>query len=354
MATALSGQEGLAASLAERATRAARGWRPGAEITDVRPLTGGASSLTFLATVVGVPGPENQLVLKVAPPGLEPVRNRDVLRQARVMQALHGAPGVVVPPVYFTDQGQPPETPPFVAMGLVPGECVEPVLADERDPARRAEYHARGMDAAAVLAAIHQVDPAKAGLGGERVVSLGEEIDRWTRAFGTVSADLQGDYRRCAQALHETVPQPLPPAVNHGDYRVGNTLCEHGHVTAVIDWEIWSLGDPRVDISWLTFFTDEARHPAAPSTAPTGMPTAAELLAGYATAGGPPLPDLAWFDALTRYKEAAATALLIKRGRKADSLPPTIARMVPTLPDLIRQAQRLLSGQRPSVQRNRP
>jgi len=28
-------------------------------------------------------------------------------------------------------------------------------------------------------------------------------------------------------------------------------------VNAVIDWEIWSVGDPRVDLAWLTFFTDD-------------------------------------------------------------------------------------------------
>jgi aminoglycoside phosphotransferase (APT) family kinase protein len=312
-------------------------------VTAVRALTGGASSLTFKATLTGAGGQDQQVVLKVAPPGLEPVRNRDVLRQGRVLRALHGAPGVLVPAVYFADEGEPPQVPPFIAMALVPGECVEPVLADERDPARRAEYHARGMDAALVLAAIHRVPPEHAGLAGEPAVSLSSEIDRWTRAFTTVPDDLRGDYQRCAQALHETRPVPLPPAVNHGDYRLGNTLCEGGHLTAVIDWEIWSLGDPRVDVSWLMYFTDEARHPAAPSAEPTGVPSVPELLAGYAEAGGPPTADLNWFHALTRYKEAAATGLLIKRGRKTGGLAPTMERMVPRLPEMLDEAEQFLS-----------
>ena len=44
--------------------------------TDVAPLTGGASSLTYSARVEG-----GRVVVKVAPPGLAPVLNRDVLRQ---------------------------------------------------------------------------------------------------------------------------------------------------------------------------------------------------------------------------------------------------------------------------------
>jgi aminoglycoside phosphotransferase (APT) family kinase protein len=325
----------LRESLRERADKAAQQWAPGAQVTNVVPLTGGASSLTFVAELLGAPQPHSRVVLKVAPPGLPPVRNRDVLRQGRLMAALYGRPGVPVPPFLFQDAGAPP----FIAMGLIPGECVEPVLAETRDPARFAEIRARALDAARALAALHSVEPAQAGLGDEPVVTLADEIDRWTRAFTTVPDDLQGEYERCARALHATIPAGLPPVVNHGDYRLGNTLCADGTVTAIIDWEIWSVGDPRIDLSWFTFFTDEAKHPAMPSPGPTGVPSAAELLAAY----GRDLPDLPWFDALTRYKEAGASALLIKRGRKTGEMPGLVRQMTPALPVLLREAEELLS-----------
>jgi aminoglycoside phosphotransferase len=354
----------LRESLRERAGRAAQQWAPGAQVTHVMPLTGGASSLTFVAELLGAPQPHSRVVLKVAPPGLPPVRNRDVLRQGRLMAALYGRPGVPVPPFLFQDAGAAPYgaagdgadgdsaavdnagdhgagagAPPFIAMGLIPGECMEPVLAESRDPARFAEIRVRALDAARALAALHSVEPAQAGLGDEPVVTLADEIDRWTRAFTTVPPDLQGEYERCARALHATIPAGVPPVVNHGDYRLGNTLCAGGAVTAIIDWEIWSVGDPRVDLSWFTFFTDEPKHPAMPSTEPTGMPTAAELLAAY----GRDLPDLPWFDALTRYKEAGASALLIKRGRKTGEMPGLVRQMTPALPVLLREAEELLS-----------
>src|SRR5262249_59790448 len=77
--------------LAARATDAAHEWAPGCTITDVEPLTGGWSSLTFTARVDGGPVPAECIVLKVAPPGVEPVRNRDVARQARPLRALAAA-----------------------------------------------------------------------------------------------------------------------------------------------------------------------------------------------------------------------------------------------------------------------
>ncbi len=329
--------------LRDRAATAVQRWHGGARVTDVEPLTGGSSSLTFVARVEDGPAGDDVLVLKVAPPGLPPVRNRDVLRQGRVLRALHGA-GVVVPPVHFDDPGEPPDVPPFIAMGFVPGTSVEPVLAPARDPRTFAEVRARAFDAAAVLAAIHRVDVAGTGLGDEGAVGLVDEVDRWTRAFATVPPDLQGDYLRCADALVDAAPAALPAVVNHGDYRLGNTLGEDGRVTAVIDWEIWSVGDPRVDVAWFTFFTDEAGHPAARSSEPSGMPTAAELLDAYAAAGGAPLDDLLWFHALTRYKEAAATALLVKRARRSGDLHPALERMVPALPRLVDEGLGLLAG----------
>src|SRR5580698_7849392 len=45
-----------------------------AGVTGVVPLSGGASSLTYAGTL-----DERRVVVKVAPPGVEPVRNRDVL-----------------------------------------------------------------------------------------------------------------------------------------------------------------------------------------------------------------------------------------------------------------------------------
>lgn len=302
-------------------------------MTDVRPLTGGASSLTFTATHRG-----ERIVLKVAPPGLAPLNNRDVLRQARLLRALGQAADVPVPPVLFEDAGEPN----FFAMAFVEGDCAEPLLRMGPVPESPELIREAAMEAARVLVTLQRVEPGEVGLGDEPVVGLDEEIDRWTRAFGTVDAELGGAYERAAAELHRTMPAAQPPVVTHGDYRLGNMLVARGRVAAIIDWEIWSIGDPRVDLSWFLFFTDESGHPMAPASEPSGMPSAAELLDAYvgASGGGEP-KDLLWFDALTRYKEAAATALLVKRYRRQGST--ALDHAAPLLPRLVEETLDLLS-----------
>ena len=345
MMAASQADETLLAQLRDRVGQRVTGWRPGARVRDVSPLTGGTSSLTFLVELAGVPAGETPVVLKVAPPGLPPLRNRDVLRQARLQQGVQGSRRPLAPDVLFSDPGDPPDVPPFMAMNLVAGECVEPVLSDAAERPAPGVVRARFFDAVEVLAQLHGIVPAEAGLADEPVVGLADEVDRWTRAFATLPREMAGDYERAAKALRASMPAPLPPAVNHGDYRLGNTLCEGMRVNAVIDWEIWSVGDPRVDLSWMTFFTDDAGHPAVAPGTVVGTPAGREVVRAYEEALGRPVPELGWFDALTRYKEAAATGLLLKRALKLGRpVKESMTRMQPELPRLVRDAIRIVSG----------
>jgi aminoglycoside phosphotransferase (APT) family kinase protein len=337
--------ETLLAQLRDRVAQRVTDWRPGALVRGVSPLTGGTSSLTFLVDLAGVAAGETPVVLKVAPPGLAPLRNRDVLRQARLQKAVQRAGRPLAPDVLFSDPGDPPQVPPFMAMNLVPGDCVEPVLTDAAGRPGPGQVRARFLDAVQVLAQLHEIKPSAVGLGDEPVVGLAEEVDRWTRAFVTLPGDLAGDYQRAAKALRASIPAPLPAAVNHGDFRLGNTLCEGSRINAVIDWEIWSVGDPRIDLAWLTFFTDDAGHPAVAPGTVAGTPAGREIVRAYEDAVGRPVPELGWFDALTRYKEAGVTGLLLKRAMKLGRpVKDSMARMQPELPRLVQDAIRIVSG----------
>jgi aminoglycoside phosphotransferase (APT) family kinase protein len=337
--------ETLLAQLRDRVAQRVTDWRPGALVRGVSPLTGGTSSLTFLVDLDGVDAGETPVVLKVAPPGLAPLRNRDVLRQARLQKAVQRTGRPLAPDVLFSDPGDPPQVPPFMAMNLVPGECVEPVLCDAAVRPAPGQVRARYFDAVQVLAQLHEIKPAAVGLGDEPVVGLADEVDRWTRAFVTLPGDMGGDYQRAAKALRASIPQALPPAVNHGDFRLGNTLCEGDRINAVIDWEIWSVGDPRIDLAWLTFFADDAGHPAVAPGTVAGTPAGREIVRAYEGALGRPLPELGWFDALTRYKEAGVTGLLLKRAMKLGRpVKESMARMQPELPRLVQEAIRIVSG----------
>jgi len=304
--------------LAARATAAAQSWAPGCRVDDLQTLEGGAVSLVFTATATGSPRGSDRIVLKVAPPGLPPVRNRDVLRQGRCMDALAAHTSIPVPTVLFSDAGAPVEVPPFFATTFVAGECAEPLLDAPRVQRSPELVQARILNAARVLGELHRVRPADIGLGDEPVSTPTEEVERWTRTLESCPDDLRVGYQEAADALLATAPAVREDVVVHGDYRVGNMLIDGETITGIIDWELWARADRGLDLTWLLFFTEEADHPIARHGVPSGTPSFRAILDVYEDAYGAPAGDLTWWHALTRYKEAAAMALIAKLARRRD------------------------------------
>jgi aminoglycoside phosphotransferase (APT) family kinase protein len=50
--------------------------------------------------------------------------------------------------------------------------------------------------------------------------------------------------------LMDNVPDRVDPVLGHGDYRLGNILCEDSHLTGVLDWELAHFGDPHEDLAF--------------------------------------------------------------------------------------------------------
>jgi aminoglycoside phosphotransferase (APT) family kinase protein len=304
-------------------------------VTGVRPLAGGASSLTFRADRDGRP-----VVVKVAPPGHEPVGHRDVLRQARLVRAL-GATGVPVPGVLVEDGGAPPGTPPLFVTTLVDGEAFEP-LFDPRDGEPDRDVAARFRAAARTLAALHRLRPADLGVAGEPVTDAAAEVRRWCATLETVDPALVPGWPRVRDALLADVPAPIDEAVVHGDFRLGNLLAVGTRIAAVIDWEIWSIGDPRIDAGWFLINADPLTYDR-PTGYPDFVPPVAELAGCYADAYGSAVPALSWFMALACFKSSATWALIVKHNRRR-SVPRTdLEAMAPALPRLLERAQALLA-----------
>jgi aminoglycoside phosphotransferase (APT) family kinase protein len=304
----------------------------GANITDVTPLAGGASSLTFRAARGG-----QAVVVKVAPPGVEPVAHRDVLRQARIIKAL-AATRIQVPEVLWEDLGNPPHTPPLFVMSHVEGDCVEP-LFDGCPPTL--ELVERYRNACRAMAALHSLAPIDLGLGGEPVVDPVAEVHRWSDTLQTVDAALVPDWHGVRDGLLHCAPPAMGPTVVHGDFRLGNLLAVGARINAVIDWEIWSIGDPRIDAGWFLINCDPDTYRRVPAAAGMAPPTD-ELAEIYQQELGREVGDLAWFTALACFKSAATWSLIVKHNRRRRCSRAELEAMAATLPRLLARARSMV------------
>jgi aminoglycoside phosphotransferase (APT) family kinase protein len=297
---------------------------PASELTEFESLPGGHSGITCLGTVT-LPGAERErVVIKATPPGRRPVGRHDVLRQARILSLATsaGAGRVRVPEVLIADDSLDDE--PYFVMRWHPGESVEPVL----DPAGHLSpdiVEARAFSAIEALAELHAM-PAP----DEPVLTPAQELKRWIPTMRTLDAVLREGSEALEAALLSSAPPPAGPAIVHGDFRLGNTLCTDGKVNVVIDWEIWSVGDPRVDMGWMVLFCDPRNFPGVGDAA-CPMPSARSLWDAYEQATGASTERSEWFESLARYKMAAIMGNNLARHRSGryhdpfqEQLPPTI------------------------------
>jgi aminoglycoside phosphotransferase (APT) family kinase protein len=130
--------------------------------------------------------------------------------------------------------------------------------------------------------------------------------------------------------------------VVHGDFRLGNLLVVGPDVTAVVDWEIWTVGDPRVDLGWFLVNADPATYLRATRYAGR-LPAPTELLDRYEQARGCTVPAVAWFEALACFKSTATWGRIVKHNRRRAEPDAEVEAMALVLPHLLERARALLS-----------
>ena len=197
-------------------------------------------------------------------------------------------------------------------MSHIEGDCVEP-LFDGCAPAE--DLADRYRNACRTMATLHSLSPNDLGLGDEPVVDPIAEVHRWCDTLQTVDPTLVPDWPDVRDALLGCAPTAIGPGVVHGDFRLGNLLAVGARINAVIDWEIWTIGDPRIDVGWFLINSDADTYRRVPESAGMAPPTA-ELAEIYQQELGYQVADIAWFSALACFKSAATWSLIVKHNRR--------------------------------------
>jgi len=103
------------------------------------------------------------------------------------------------------------------------------------------------------LAALHNIDPDRVGLGdyGRREGYFARQIPRWSRQWELSRQSDNANIERLVAWLPRNIPADDLCAISHGDYRIGNVMF-HPHeprIVAVLDWELSTLGHPLADLA---------------------------------------------------------------------------------------------------------
>jgi aminoglycoside phosphotransferase (APT) family kinase protein len=323
----------------------------------------GLGSGPVRAKRIGVPGGSNftflleresgRFVLRRPPRPPLPPSAHDMVREATLQLAL-AKQGIRVPPIVAVCEDPDLIGAPFYVMehldGYVIADELPPSLAQDADARRRL-----GLDLVDTLVEVHAADVSEPDLAA--FVRPGSYAERQVRRFlqlWPLNATRELPVPEVGERLGATLPEPLPLAAVHGDYRLGNVIVapDGGEIVAVLDWEMGAIGDPRADLGYLVAtYTEPGGEPnplgASPATATEGFPSRAELVARYEDGSGRRVERLPWFEALALWKAAVFCEAIygrFLRGELGDA--PFAARFEQSVPQVVLAAKAALQRDR--------
>lgn len=217
-------------------------------ITGMALLSGGAIQQNW-AVDVAFGGASEAWVLRTDNAAVLAVSHSRVAEFA-LLRAAFAARVTVPEPLFLCEDASVTGAPFFVmrrVAGIAAGHRV--VKSETLGGGREACARALGRE----LARIHTVTPPRADLS-----FLGDAPADSCLAFiagQRAALDRQVLPRPALEwglrHLERTAPPPLPPVLNHNDFRTGNIMLSDAGVTAVLDWEFAGWGDPHADLGWL-------------------------------------------------------------------------------------------------------
>jgi len=137
------------------------------------------------------------------------------------------------------------------------------------------------------------------------------QVDRWTAFVERIKGRELPGFDEAAAWLRAHRPIDFIPGIMHGDYQFANVMYRDGapaQLAAIVDWEMGTVGDPKLDLGWVVQSWPEDTH-AVDATKSSyvdmfGMPSRAEVLEHYAKVSGRQVDDMDYYVILAKWKLA--------------------------------------------------
>lgn len=270
----------------------------------------GQSNLTYLVSDQA----GHRWVLRRPPLGDLLASAHDVQREVRILTALERT-NVPTPRVLGVSHygGNP--------LALI--EYVDGIVVDQVSVALNLTPELRrriGFSMVSTLAKIHAVDLTATGLIdlASHKPYAERQLKRWSGQWQASKTRELPAMDQLTDRLYNAVPDQREMTLVHGDFHLRNVITsrESGSISAALDWELSTLGDPLADVGTMLAYWPRAGEATADGfNAPAlpGFPEPDELIKTYVDETGRDPSALGFWHALGLWKIAIIAEGIVRR-----------------------------------------
>ncbi len=281
--------------------------------------------------------------IRIPPPSAPESRDEGILREWRIIEALEGTDVPHTPAIAMcADKSVLGRS--FYLMGFVDGWS--PMNTDGWPAPFDQDLEARkGLSYQLVegIALLGNVDWRARGLEdlGRPDGFHDRQVDRWTAFLQRIQQRELPGFDVAAAWLRAHRPIDYVPGLMHGDYQFANVMFEHGapaRLAAIVDWEMGTVGDPKLDLGWVVqgwpADTNDPSVSGASYADMYGMPSRQEVVDHYAEVSGRQVDDLDYYIILAKWK----LAVVLEQGYQRAGEDPKLQAFGPIVLNLMKDA----------------
>lgn len=312
----------------------------------VQQFPSGYSNLTYLLAT-----PQREYVLRRPPLGTYAPRAHDMQREFQVLSRLKPVYAAVPRPLHYCDDSGIIGAP-FYLMERVRGVILRQGAPDgiELTPSLM-----RSLSEAAVdhLADLHALDIAATGLAelGKPDGYAQRQISGWAERYRRSATDAITAMDEASDWLAANVPtEPTRASFIHNDYKYDNLVLDPTdltRITAVLDWEMATVGDPLMDLgTTLGYWAEESDHPALKPFNLTWWPgnlTRQEVVQRYADRSGLDVSNVLFYYVFGCFKIGVIVQQIYARYRQGHTQDPRFAGLIHVVQACADNAQRAIA-----------
>lgn len=297
---------------------------------EVRQFANGFSNLTYLLRIE-----DKEYVLR-RPPFAAPKRGHDMGREYTVISKLNDVFEKTPKALAYTDDGSVIGAP-FYLMSKVEGEILTAKEAHARkvSPDEFTTIATTWLD---TFVAFHECDYQAAGLEGlgrpEGYVE--RQVTNWGKQYVAAATDDVPTAEKVMTWMRDNQPARYDHTLIHNDYKYDNVVFKDAswsEITAILDWEMCTLGDPLMDLGtslgyWTTKTDPDIMKQGLQSpTVMEGNPSRTEIVQQYAEKSGRHIDNLVFYYVYGLFKIAVIAQQIYYRYKQGHTKDPKFAHL---------------------------